>query len=398
MASSTPENAPPPLPTHHRAIIYDKPGHNSTAVVTVPTPRPSTGELLVKITHSGVCSSDHGLMLNTWSHLPPTPTGQIGGHEGIGHIVAFGPDTSHPNLRIGSRVGIKWIASVCGSCIACFAGRDSMCAGQKISGFYTPGTFQEYVVARADYVTPIPEGVDSAMAAPLLCGGVTVYAGLKKSGAQAVGFVNPLGLLTVDWRGANPRQGEWIVVSGAGGGLGHLAVQIASKGMGLRVIGIDHGEKEALVRSLGAEAFFDVTKYSRDRAGSEALAADVKAVTTQGMGAASVIVCAGANAAYAQALSFLGFGGSLVCLGFPEGGAPVPIPDAFPGNIIARELRILGSAVGNRKEAIEALEMAARGVVKTHFVLEPPSKLTDVFERMEKMELKGRAVIDLGKD
>jgi propanol-preferring alcohol dehydrogenase len=178
-----------PIPDHHRAIIYDNPGHNSAAITTIPTPRPSPGEILVKITHSGVCSSDHGLMLNKWTHLPPTPQGQIGGHEGVGTIVAFGPDTAPANLQLGSRVGIKWIASVCGSCIACLAGRDAMCAGQKISGFYTPGTFQEYVVAKADYVTPIPDGVESGMAAPLLCGGVTAYSGLKKSGAQAVGFL-----------------------------------------------------------------------------------------------------------------------------------------------------------------------------------------------------------------
>lgn len=152
------------------------------------------------------------------------------------------------------------------------------------------------------------------------------------------------------------------------------------------------------MRSLGAEAFFDVTKYTRDQAGSDALAADVKAATRHGMGAASVIVCAGANAAYAQALSFLNFGGSLVCLGFPEGGAPVPIPDAFPGNIIARELHILGSAVGNRKEAIETLDMAARGVIKTHFTLEPMSKLADVFERMGRMELQGRVVVDMSRE
>ncbi|KAK5659870.1 hypothetical protein OQA88_13333 [Cercophora sp. LCS_1] len=366
------------IPTHHRAIAYDAPGRISTALLTVPTPTPGPGQLLLRLTHSGVCSSDHGVMTNQWTHLPPTPTNQIGGHEGVGHIVSVGPNTTLPaNLSVGSRVGVKWIASICGTCMACLSGRDAMCPDAKVSGFFTPGTFQQYVLADAAYVTPIPEGVESGMAAPLLCGGVTVYAGLRKCGA---------------------KPGDSVVVSGAGGGLGHLAVQIAAKGMGLRVIGIDSGEKEEFVRSLGAEAFFDVTKYSRDQKGSEQLAEDVKKATPRGMGATSVIVCAGANAAYAQALSLLSFGGTLVCVGFPEGAEPVPIAGAFPGNLIARELSIVGSAVGSRKEAIETMDMAARGVIKTHYTLEPMSKLTDVFEKMERMELQGRVVIDMSRE
>ena len=68
--------------------------------------------------------------------------------------------------------------------------------------------FQQYVIGPADYVTPIPEGLDSAMAAPLLCAGVTVYSALRKSGA---------------------KSGDWVAIQGAGGGLGHLACQIAAR-------------------------------------------------------------------------------------------------------------------------------------------------------------------------
>lgn len=116
---------------------------------------------------------------------------------------------------------------------------------QKISGYYYPGTFQQYAIGPANYVTPIPEGLDSAAAAPLLCAGVTVYAALRKSGAQS---------------------GQWVVIVGAGGGLGHLGVQVGSRGMAYRVIGIDHGSKEKLVMDCGAEAFLDITKFSSDEA------------------------------------------------------------------------------------------------------------------------------------
>jgi alcohol dehydrogenase, propanol-preferring len=102
---------------------------------------------------------------------------------------------------------------------------------------------------------------------------------------------------------------------GSGGGLGHLALQIGARGMGLRMIGIDHGSKEKLSKECGAEAFFDVTKYS-GQDGDKKLAEDVKAATG-GLGAASVVVCTASNKAYGQALSFLKFRGSVVCVGVP---------------------------------------------------------------------------------
>ena len=128
--------------------------------------------------------------------------------------------------------------------------------------------------------------------------------------------------------------------------------------MGFRMIGIDAGEKEQLAKECGAEFFFDVTKYSRDAEGNKKLAEDVKAATG-GAGAAGVVVCTASNAAYAQALSFLKFGGTLVCVGVPEGD-PQVIGGADPATLLVSQLNIRGSAVGNRKDAIETLQMAAR--------------------------------------
>ena len=140
----------------------------------------------------------------------------------------MGPGTENSARKVGDRVGIKWISAACGSCAACLNGNDGVCFNQKISGYYTPGTvsnvtpwwssssktdsnlqFQQYVLGPADYVTPIPEGLDSAMAAPMLCAGVTVYSALRKSGA---------------------KSGDWVAIMGAGGGLGHIACQIAARG------------------------------------------------------------------------------------------------------------------------------------------------------------------------
>lgn len=238
-----------------------------------------------------------------------------------------------------------------------------------MSGYYYPGTFQQYALGPANYVTPIPDGLESAAAAPMLCAGVTVYAALNRSRA---------------------RPGQWVVISGAGGGLGHIACQIASRGMGLRVIGVDHGSKEELVKASGAEHFVDMTRFDKD----SSIATHVKSLTSGGLGAHAVVVCTAANAAYSQAVGFLRFDGTLVCVGIPEGDM-VPIAPASPGRMINSQMTVTGSAVGNRKDALEILEYAARGVVTAHYEMAKMEDLTSVFERMEKGQLQGRVVLDL---
>jgi len=211
-------------------------------------------------------------MTNGWKALPhPTSPGQVGGHEGIGSIVKMGPANDLATVKVGDRVGIKWIAAVCGTCPACLSGHDGVCFNQRVSGYYTPGTFQQYVTSQATYVTPIPDGLDSAAAAPMLCAGVTVFSALRKSGALS---------------------GEWVAIMGAGGGLGHIAVQMAARGMGMRVVAIDAGSKKDICLESGAEEFIDFTA-------SKSVDEDVKKVTG-GLGAHAVLVLTAANAAYAM--------------------------------------------------------------------------------------------------
>lgn len=78
-------------------------------------------------------------MTNSWSILPhPTQPGQVGGHEGVGKVVKLGPGAEAGNVKVGDRVGIKWIAGACGSCYPCLEGQEGVCFNQKISGYYTP--------------------------------------------------------------------------------------------------------------------------------------------------------------------------------------------------------------------------------------------------------------------
>lgn len=237
---------------------------------------------------------------------------------GLGEVLSHGPGVTSP--PVGARVGIKYAAGACLSCANCLQGGETTCtsaADYRISGYLYPGTFQQYVVSPASYVTPVPDGAlgDLAAAAPLMCGGVSVYAALKRAAV---------------------RQGDWVVVSGAGGGLGHLAVQYA-RVMGGRVLGVDLGSKEALVRQLGAEAFLDFAAFESDGA----LAAAVRGRT--GGGAQVVLMCASSARAYASGMKWLGFRGKLCCLGLPE---PESEP-ALAANIlemVTKELTIMGES------------------------------------------------------
>ncbi|KAF1939164.1 GroES-like protein [Clathrospora elynae] len=365
MASSSP-TPELQLPKKYKAAIYDKPGSISTKIEELDLPKPAAGEVLINLTHSGVCHSDLGVMMNSWTTLPfPTQAGQVGGHEGVGKIVAMGPGTENATVKLGDRVGIKWMAGICETCEACLVGADANCFNGKISGYYSPGTFQQYVVSPANYVTPIPDGLDSAAAAPLLCAGLTVYSALRKTNAES---------------------GNWVVISGAGGGLGHLAVQFSARGIGHRVIGIDHSSKKDIAMESGAEHFIPVD-------GTENIV-DAVMQLTNGLGAHAVVVCTANNAAYAESVNLLRFGGRVVCVGIPEGEV-VPMKSAIPGVITGKALQIVGSAVGSRKEAIETLDFATRGVIKTHFRVEKMDKLTDVFKEMYEGKLQGRVVLDL---
>lgn len=210
--------------------------------------------------------------------------------------------------------------------MACLGGNDGICFNGKISGYYTPGTFQQYTLGPAHYVTPIPDKVDSATAAPMLCGGVTTYAALRKSGAG---------------------PGDWVAVMGAGGGLGHIATQIAAKGMGMRVIGVDHSSKKDLVLSLGAEHFVGIDTES-----------DVPATVTKlsdGLGVKAVLVltrkfdlaargqvrsrltgggCIASMKAYEQSLYMLRFSGRLMVVGIPDHDTS-PIASATPNQLVS---------------------------------------------------------------
>lgn len=203
----------------------------------------------------------------------------------------------------------------------------------------------------------------------MLCAGMTVHSALRR---------------------ARTQPGQWVVVSGAGGGLGHIAVQLASRALGLQVVGVDSRSKRDLVLESGAKHFVEVGAFET----SDALSAHIKQLC-DGLGAHAVVVCTAANAAYGQATSFLRFNGTLVCVGIPEGEDRL-VTGTAPGAMIANQFTMTGSAVGNQEDAVAMLNYAAKGVIKTQISVQPMSTLTSVFERMQQGKLQGRVVLDLG--
>lgn len=186
----------------------------TTVIKEVPVPQLKTGEILVKISWSGLCHNDIGPMRNYWPGSPRTVLfGQaalnISGHEGVGNVVAIADDVAREDLwNIGDRVGIKWVASVCRNCEFCTNGRDEVnCQKPLYSGFTTPGTFQQYVATDARFALRLPDGVSDEEAAPLLCSGLTIYTATKRSKVQS---------------------GQWIVYLGGGGGAGHVGSRLCT--------------------------------------------------------------------------------------------------------------------------------------------------------------------------
>ncbi|KAL6229336.1 hypothetical protein BDW75DRAFT_245829 [Aspergillus navahoensis] len=352
------------IPKTHKAIVYKSPGTLETEIVDVETPRPGRGEVLIRLQAAAFCHTDLAFILNSYGHMPePTPVNQIGGHEGVGYVVLSGEGVTE--VQVGDRVGVKWITSACLTCQPCMDGFDNKCKKRKVAGFKTPGTFQQYIVTDPRYATPIPDGLSSAAAAPLLCGGVTVWSALVE---------------------ANCKLGNWLGISGAGGGLGHLAVQYG-KALGLRVLAIDHGSKKDYCLEIGADAFVDFTQFNDDE-----LAAQVKQVTDGGCH--SLLVCNASSRAYDQALDLLRYAGTLVCVGIPERDVH-PIKGTEPWKIITGLYKIKGAVTGNRIQAVECLQPAAQGIVRPSLRIEPMSKLTQIFEDLKAGKINGRTVLDL---
>jgi len=317
----------------------------------VPVPEVGPGQILVKIEASGVCHTDLHAADGDWPVKPIPPF--IPGHEGVGSVVALGAGVTA--VKEGDRVGVPWLHTACGHCRHCLGGWETLCDGQRNTGYSVNGGFAEYALADPNYVGHLPDSLDWNAAAPILCAGVTVYKGLKET---------------------DTKPGDTVVISGIGG-LGHVAVQYA-KAMGLNVIAVDiSDDKMALARQMGADAAINARTTD-----------PVAEVNKLCGGAHGVLVTAVSPQAFSQGLGMLAKGGTMSLVGLPPGSFPL---DIF--NTVLMRKTIRGSIVGTRLDLAECLQFAGDGKVKVHYSVEPLEAINDIFGRMRENRIDGRVVM-----
>ncbi|ESK88734.1 mannitol-1-phosphate dehydrogenase [Moniliophthora roreri MCA 2997] len=360
--------ASPNIPRTARAAVITSFKENLVVKDDFPVKQASElkpGECLVKIEYAGCCHSDIHIRDDDWGIGGLVKLPLVGGHEGVGRVVAIGEHTVGSNVKLGDRVGLKWFGNACLKCEMCRTGWETCCdiARASTHGCMVHGTFADYAVAYVDYVTPIPEGLDGAEVTPLLCAGLTIYRAINQ---------------------ANMKPGQWIAITGAGGGLGHLGIQFAVH-RGLRVIAIDTGEeKKELCLKLGAEKWIDFR-------GSENLVQDVIAAA-DGKGPHAAVIATGNAKPFNDALMYIRTLGTIVAVGMPVASATLNIPI---GLLIAKCCKILGSATGTQQDMIEILRLAEAGKIRCQVEVKPLSEVNNAMHEMEKGNIKGRVVLKM---
>jgi alcohol dehydrogenase, propanol-preferring len=315
------------------------------------TPDPQVGprDVLIRVAAASVCHTDlhlaEGLLAGAGVRGP-----LIMGHETAGTVEQAGAEVT--NVKPGDRVGAYWLLT-CGHCRNCTAGEEESCqGGAKWAGFHRPGGYAEYLAIPAEFAIPLPDEIDFIEAAPLFCGGLTVYGALKNTEA---------------------RPGERVAVLGIGG-LGHLALAIA-RAMGTEVIALTSTESKAgLAREMGAH---------------HVIAGDDLGKRLAAMGGADVIVSTTVDpkplADIYQGLRPLG---RLAPVGVTMD--PLPIP---PLMLFLNQQKIVGSVVGSRADMRAVLNLAARDNIRPKTETFPLDAVNQAHDRLRANQVRFRAVL-----
>ena len=353
-------------------------------IETLRTPRPKSGEVLIKVAACGLCHSD----LHVIGGAIAFPLPAVLGHEVTGTIVEVGPGNEHTGLKTGQNVAGGFLMP-CGQCDACASGHDELCGpffdlnrlkgllydgttrlatleGDPIS-MYSMGGLAEYAVVPSTSVTPVPERIDLVPAAILGCAAMTGYGAVR--------------------RGADLRFGETVAVI-ATGGVGTNIVQIARAFGAAQVIAIDvSDDKLAPMPGYGATAVVNsVTHDARE----EVLR------LTGGTGVDVAFEALGIPATWKTALDVLADGGRMVPIGL---GAGVQTAEVEINRTVRRSQSILGSYGARTRQDLPAVvDLAARGVINYKDVVSrrfPLSEAGAGYEALRNHRIQGRAVVDM---
>ncbi|KAF3059491.1 alcohol dehydrogenase [Daldinia childiae] len=320
----------------------DKSGAPKKATTTKPE-KLSEDYVLVKVTASGLCGTD----------LHYKNDDMVLGHEGVGIVESTGPACKF--LKKGDRVGWGYEHDSCGHCQQCLSGSETYCPKRAMYGFADrdQGSFASHAIWREAFLFKIPDGMTDEDAAPMQCGGATVFNALHAY---------------------NTTQTETVGVMGVGG-LGHLAIQFAAK-MGCRVVvlsGTDSKKDEAM--RLGAHEFI-ATKDVKELKVSQPLN--------------RLLVCTSAQPNWEQLIPILAPGAWIHPLSVDEGNFSIPYLPLLLGAITVQ-----GSVVAPRYIHQRMLEFAAlhniKPVVQTFPMTEAGIK--DAMDKLEQGKVHFRAVL-----
>lgn len=315
-------------------------------------------DVLIAISHCGICHSDLHTARDDWggSTYPVVP-----GHEIVGHVMAIGETVSR--YQIGDRVGVGCMVDSCLECDHCTRGLEQYCLNGGLTGTYnskdrrdespTFGGYSDKIVVREEFVLRIPDGLDMAKAAPLLCAGITTYSPLK------------------NWK---VGAGSKVAVAGLGG-LGHMAVKIAAA-MGAEVTVLTRSEgKRGDAEALGAKHVLltnDETAM-REATGRFDLILDSIPVPHD----------------LPPYLNLLKVDGVLVIVGVID-----MLPEMHSYPFIARKI-VTGSGIGGIAETQEMLDFCAEHSILPDTELIQMEDVNTAFDRMEQSDVKYRFVIDV---
>jgi uncharacterized zinc-type alcohol dehydrogenase-like protein len=275
-------------------------------------------EVEIKITHCGICHSDIHLIDNDWmiSKYPLVP-----GHEVVGIILAAGSKVRH--LKIGDRVGVGWQSGSCLTCEQCLSGNENLCRNSVATCVGRFGGFADKLITDSRFVFNIPANLDSENAAPLLCGGITVYSPMRIYKIQPSHKIGIIGI----------------------GGLGHLAIQFA-KAIGCQVTAFSTSpDKESEAKSFGADIFVN----SKDEKLLKENYATLDFILSTVTGALN----------WTSFINILKPNGRLNFV-----GATIGSVDINPGLLVTGQKSISGSAIGGRSMINEMLQFASRHNIK----------------------------------
>jgi len=332
-----------------KAVVIQKP-NVPIVIEDRPIPQPKAGEVLIRVHACGVCHSDLNVLLG---YFPFATYPRVPGHEVAGVVEKVGEGVSWP--KVGDRVGMQWLFSACGHCDQCVRGADVLCPSATVTGVNQDGGYQQYMIAPALYVAPIPDELGFAEAGPLLCAGLTVFNGMRQAGY---------------------KPGQKVAVIGLGG-LGHLGVLYA-KAMGARVAVISNTpDKQDEAQELGAEYFVNT---QTQKAGD--------ALRGWDGGADIILATAPSSEAATDAVPGLAPDGTLVVLGIGPGNI-----SASPSDLVGARRCVMGSPSGGRSDVRATLNFSAHNKVLpriTKFPLEDAAKALDL---MNTGKLRDRAVL-----